>query len=83
MGWASQYIEKLKNNETVSFRPRGHSMKGKIDSGQLCTVAPIQDEAELKKQVTEQLKQQKTNEKVRTWLADLQKEANVTYFVQY
>ena len=48
MGWASQYIEKLKNNETVSFRPRGHSMKGKVESGQLCTVAPIQDEAELK-----------------------------------
>lgn len=47
MGWASQYIEKLKNKETVSFRPRGHSMKGKIDSGQLCTVAPIQDESEL------------------------------------
>lgn len=41
------------------------------------------EEAELKKQVTEQLKQQKTNERVRTWLADLQKEASVTYFVQY
>ncbi len=41
------------------------------------------NEDELKKQVTEQLKQQKTNEKVRTWLADLQKEANVVYFVQY
>lgn len=41
------------------------------------------EEAELKKQVAEQLKQQKTNEKVRTWLTDLQKEANVTYFVQY
>lgn len=41
------------------------------------------DEATLKKQVTEQLKQQKTNEKVRNWLAQLQKEANVTYFVQY
>lgn len=40
-------------------------------------------EAELKKQVSEQLKQQKTNEKVRTWLAELQKEAKVTYFVQY
>ena len=48
MGWASQYIEKLKNNEIVTFRPRGQSMKGKIESGQLCTVAPIQDETELK-----------------------------------
>lgn len=25
----------------VSFRPRGHSMSGKIESGQLCTVAPV------------------------------------------
>jgi hypothetical protein len=41
MGWASHYIEKLKNGETVSFRPRGTSMSGKIESGQLCTVEPI------------------------------------------
>ena len=41
MGWASAYIEKLRNGETVSFRPRGHSMSGKIESGQLCTVTPI------------------------------------------
>jgi len=31
MGWATRYIEKLKNNEIVSFRPRGGSMKGKIE----------------------------------------------------
>ena len=43
MGWASPYITKLKLGETVSFRPRGHSMKGKIESGQLCTVEPISD----------------------------------------
>ncbi len=40
---------KLKNGETVSFRPRGHSMKGKIESGQLCTVEPIADFTELEK----------------------------------
>ena len=40
MGWASGYIEKLRNGETVSFRPRGHSMSGKVESGQLCTVVP-------------------------------------------
>lgn len=45
MGWASQYIAKLKIGETVSFRPRGNSMKGKIESGQLCTVEPIAPEA--------------------------------------
>jgi hypothetical protein len=41
MGWASHYIEKLRAGETVSFRPRGHSMKGRIESGQLCTVTPV------------------------------------------
>ena len=41
MSWATRYIEKLQNGETVSFRPRGNSMKGKIKSGQLCTVAPV------------------------------------------
>jgi SOS-response transcriptional repressor LexA len=41
MGWASHYIAKLKSGETVSFRPRGNSMSGKIESGQLCTVKPI------------------------------------------
>lgn len=45
MGWAVQYIAKLKNNETVAFRPRGNSMKGKIESCQLCTVEPITAEA--------------------------------------
>jgi hypothetical protein len=41
MGWASGHIEKLRGGETVSFRPRGHSMSGRIESGQLCTVAPV------------------------------------------
>lgn len=41
MGWASGHIARLQQRETVSFRPRGNSMKGKIDSDQLCTVAPV------------------------------------------
>ena len=41
MGWASGHIARLQKGETVSFRPRGNSMKGKIDSGPLCTVAPV------------------------------------------
>ncbi|MBK7707105.1 MAG: hypothetical protein IPJ30_15440 [Acidobacteria bacterium] len=41
MGWAAPYISELKAGRTVTFRPRGHSMKGKIESGQLCTVEPI------------------------------------------
>jgi len=44
MGWASGYIEQLKRGDTVSFRPRGHSMSPKIESGQLCTVAPVETE---------------------------------------
>lgn len=47
MGWATHYIEKLKAGETVSFRPRGGSMSGKIESGQLCTVEPVIDHAAL------------------------------------
>ncbi|HNU06990.1 MAG TPA: hypothetical protein PKO33_04430 [Pyrinomonadaceae bacterium] len=43
MGWATPYIAELKDGRTVKFRPRGHSMKGKIESGQLCTVEPIAD----------------------------------------
>ena len=43
MGWATGYIGRLQAGETVQFRPRGHSMKGKIESGQLCTVKPIED----------------------------------------
>jgi hypothetical protein len=41
MGWAAGHIQKLKDGETVSFRPRGNSMAGKIESGQLCTVVPV------------------------------------------
>jgi len=44
MGWATPHIEKLKRGETVKFRPRGNSMSGKIESGQLCTVVPVKAE---------------------------------------
>lgn len=44
---------------------------------------PNTDEATLKKQVKAQLTQQKTNEAVQTWLANLQQKANILYFVQY
>lgn len=27
----------------MQFRPRGHSMRGRVESGALCTVAPIVD----------------------------------------
>jgi len=40
MGWADKHIQKLKEGETVQFRPHGKSMEPKIESGQLCTVEP-------------------------------------------
>ena len=43
MGWADGHIARLAQGDTVQFRPRGHSMTGKVDSGALCTVAPIGD----------------------------------------
>lgn len=43
MGWADNWIEKLREGETVSFRPRGNSMSPKIESGDLVTVSPIGD----------------------------------------
>lgn len=49
MGWASTYIAKLKEGETVTFRPRGHSMKERIESGQLCTIVPVSDAESLEK----------------------------------
>ncbi|MEL6181469.1 MAG: S24/S26 family peptidase [Myxococcota bacterium] len=49
MGWATGHIAKLQQGETVSFRPRGHSMEPKISSGQLCTVEPIEDHGALSK----------------------------------
>jgi len=44
MGWATQYIAMLGKGQTVQFRPRGNSMTGRIESGQLCTVEPVNGE---------------------------------------
>lgn len=41
MGWASDYIRRLRAGETVRFRPRGCSMSGRIEAGQLVTVEPV------------------------------------------
>ncbi|HMY15712.1 MAG TPA: S24/S26 family peptidase [Polyangium sp.] len=41
MGWATGHITKLREGHTVSFRPRGNSMSPRIESGQLCTVEPV------------------------------------------
>lgn len=41
MSWADSYVTALVAGKTVSFRPTGNSMVGKISSGQLCTVGPV------------------------------------------
>jgi hypothetical protein len=40
MGWANHAIAELKAGRTVQIRPRGHSMTGRINDGQLVTLAP-------------------------------------------
>jgi hypothetical protein len=47
MGWATQYIVRLRNGEAVQVRPRGQSMRGKVESGQLCTIVPTPDRLEV------------------------------------
>ena len=47
MGWAAGHILRLQAGETVQFRPRGHSMRGKVDSGQLVTVVPAPERLEV------------------------------------
>lgn len=49
MGWATSYISDLQAGKTVTFRPKGNSMTGKVNSGQLCTVEPVTEHALLKK----------------------------------
>jgi hypothetical protein len=47
VGWATGHIAKLRAGETVKFRPRGNSMRGKIESGQLVTVEPAPEGLEV------------------------------------
>ena len=45
MSWAKSAIDKLRQGETVQIRPRGHSMRGKINSGELVTIEPCDPNA--------------------------------------
>ena len=40
MSWAKFAIEALRRGEVVQIRPRGHSMRGKVNDGDLVTVEP-------------------------------------------
>ena len=48
MGWADQYVRKLMDGESVSFRPKGSSMDPLIKSGDLVFIQPIDNVNELK-----------------------------------
>lgn len=41
MGWASAAIERLRQGGTVTLRPRGHSMTGRVNDGDLVTLEPL------------------------------------------
>ena len=41
MGWADNYIKRLAMGQAVVFRPRGNSMKGRVNHGQKVTVEPL------------------------------------------
>src|SRR4051794_8879703 len=41
MGWATDAVKGLSAGQTVQVRPLGGSMRGRIESGQLVTVAPV------------------------------------------
>lgn len=47
MGWASFAINELSKGQTVKIRPRGNSMTGRINDGDLVTLQPC-DVANLK-----------------------------------
>lgn len=47
MPWADRHVEALRAGNTVQFRPHGNSMQGRISSGQLVTVAPLEGDPEV------------------------------------
>ena len=42
--WATQYIKLLQSGRTIKIRPHGNSMQGRIESGQLVTIQPVNRE---------------------------------------
>ena len=47
MSWAKHAIEKLQAGEPTSIRPRGNSMAGKVESGELVHLKPISEPLEI------------------------------------
>ena len=51
MSWADYYVKALQAGQVVAFRPRGHSMRPHILSGQLVTVEPVGTEPLLPREI--------------------------------
>lgn len=45
MNWATFAIDKLQQGQTAQVRPRGHSMTGKVNDGNLVTLEPCRPES--------------------------------------
>jgi hypothetical protein len=45
MSWATFAIDALRQGKTVQIRPRGHSMRGKVNDGDLVTLTPCAPES--------------------------------------
>ena len=45
MSWANFAKERLARGESAQVRPRGHSMRGKVDDGDLVTLEPVDPDA--------------------------------------
>ena len=45
MSWVSEAIEALRKGEQIIVRPRGGSMRGRIEDGQPVTLAPVEPTA--------------------------------------
>jgi hypothetical protein len=44
MSWAQHAIKELQEGRQVQIRPRGHSMKGRVNDGDLVTLQPVKPE---------------------------------------
>lgn len=44
MGWVKDALEALRAGRVAEVRPMGGSMRGRIESGQLVTITPVQPE---------------------------------------
>jgi hypothetical protein len=44
MGWATDALKALERGEEVTVRPRGGSMRGRIEDGQRVTLGPVDPE---------------------------------------